>query len=71
MEAKIIQISSSAQKYYKNTVISPNFLEWTFAGKTQFLHRFGQFAVNYEKIVPFHKIFILGNYVKLLYYCSW
>ena len=45
----------------ENTVISPNFLVWTFCGKAQFLHSFGRFARNYLETVPFHKISVPGN----------
>ena len=33
-----------------NTVLSPNFLVWTFCGKTHFTHSFGQFSQNYGKL---------------------
>ena len=45
----------------KNTVISPNFLEWKFCGKAQFPHSFGQFARNYAETVPSQKIFTQEN----------
>ena len=40
----------------KNTVISPNFLVWTFWGKAQFPHSFRRFARNCANTVPFNKI---------------
>ena len=56
----------------KNTVISPNFLVWTFCGKTQFSHSFEWISQNYEETVPFYKISTRVYYVKLPYYflCS-
>ena len=45
----------------KNTVISPNFLEWKFRGKEEFPHRSRQIARNYAETVPFHKISTPGN----------
>ena len=45
----------------QGTVISPNFLEWKFCGKEQFLHIFGRIARNYAETVPFRKISTLGN----------
>ena len=52
----------------KNTVISPDFLVWKFFGKAQFPHSFGGFARNYAETVPFRKISIPGNQVKLRYF---
>ena len=48
----------------QNTVISPNSLVWKFCGKAQFPHSFGRIA----ETVPFHKISIPGNQVKLRYF---
>ena len=56
---------SLRKEHYKNTVISPNFLVWTFCGKAQFPHSFRRFSQNYAETVPFHKVShqeILWNY---------
>ena len=45
----------------KKPVISPNFLVWTFCGKAQFPHSFGQIARNYLETEPFRKIPTPGN----------
>ena len=52
----------------KNTVISPDFLVWKFCWKARFLHSFGRIARNYAETVPFRKISIPGNQVKLRYF---
>ena len=44
---------------------------WKFCGKAQFRHSFGQFARNYAETVPFRKISISGNQVKLQYFLQW
>ena len=45
----------------KNTVISPNFLEWKFCGKAQFPHSMRKPCENYAETVPFQKIFTQEN----------
>ena len=52
----------------KNTVISPNFLMRKLCGKAQFPHSFGRFAQNFAETLPFHKISIPGNQVKIWYF---
>ena len=52
----------------KNTVISPNFLMWKLCGKAQFPQSFGRFAQNFAETLPFHKISIPGNQVKIWYF---
>ena len=49
------------------TVISPNFLVWKVCGKAQFRITM-RIARNYAETVPFHKISIPENKVKLLYF---
>ena len=51
----------------KNTVISPNFLEWQFRGNVQFPQSFGSVAQNSAETVPFRKISTPKNQVKLRY----
>ena len=41
----------------KYSLISPNFLVWTFGGNSQFLH----IARNYAETMPFHKISTTGS----------
>ena len=38
-------------------MISPNFMVRKFCGKAQFLHNFGQIALNYAENVPFPQNF--------------
>ena len=60
--------SFTVQNTAKSTVILPDFLVWTFCGKVQFPHSFGQIAQNYTETVPFRKISTPGNQVKLRYF---
>ena len=57
----------------KNTVISPDFLVWKFWGKAQFPHSFGRFAIRgpYAKTVPFRKIPIPRNQMKLRHFSQY
>ena len=52
----------------KNTVITPDFLVWTFCRKAQFPDSFGRFARNYAETMLFRKISTPGNQVKLWYF---
>ena len=52
----------------KNAVFLPNFLVWTFCRKAQFRNSFGQIAWNCAETVPFHKISVPGNEMKLQYF---
>ena len=52
----------------KNTVISSDYLVWTFCGKAQFPHSFRQIARKYAENVPFCKTSTPGNQVKLRYF---
>ena len=54
-----------------NTVISPNFLVWKFCGEAQFPHSFERITRNYAETVSFHKIPILGIWVKLWHFSRW
>ena len=47
--------------HYEKSVISPNFLVWTFCGKVHFRHSFGRIARNHAETVHFHKISTPGN----------
>ena len=46
----------------QSTVVSSNFLVWKFRGKKQLRYK------NYVKTVPFHKLSMPGNLVKLRYF---
>ena len=50
-------LNTSLQHHSKKIpVISPNFLVWTFCGRTQFPHSCGRIPRNYAETIPFHKI---------------
>ena len=49
----------------------PNFLVLKFCRKVQFLHSFGQIIWNSGEAVPFYKISIPGDLVRLRYFTQW
>ena len=55
----------------ENTLILPNFLVWKFCRKAQHQHSFGWIAQNYAETVPFRKIPIPGNQMKLRCYLKY
>ena len=55
----------------KNTAISQDFVVWKFCEKALFPHSFRRVARNYAETVPFRKISMPGNQVKLRHFSPW